>query len=148
MGQDSESVVRAIFRSINDRDVELGASLVADDCEYLDVPTGQIWTGPEGWREQFNWWIGAFPDGKVEITNLIASGEWVAVEYTGRGTNSGPILTPGGQISPTGRSAEMRFAEIVQVRNGKLVGGRAYWDTGAFTSQLGITLEALAGAAV
>jgi ketosteroid isomerase-like protein len=42
----------------------------------------------------------------------------------------------------------MRFADIVQVRNGKLAAGRSYWDTGAFTSQLGITLEALAGAAV
>ena len=141
MGENIERVARSIFDSVNERDVERGASLMAEECEFVEVPTGEVFRGPAGWRQNFDRWLGAFPDGRVEVTTLIASGEWAAVEYTGRGTNTAPFQGPAGEIPATGRSVEMQFCDVLHVRDGKVVEGRTYYDLASLLAQLGLMPE-------
>lgn len=136
--EDNATVVRQLFESINARDVDAGAALIPDDCEWLEIPTGLRYRGPDGWRESFGFWLGAFPDGRVEVTSLIATDGGVAVEYTGRGTNTGPLASSEGEIPATGRSVEMRFCDVWEFRDGRPTGGRSYFDMASLMSQLGL----------
>lgn len=138
--QDNAAVVRQLLDSINARDVEAGAALIPDECEWLEIPTGLRYRGPEGWRQNFGFWLGAFPDGRVEVTSLIATDGGVAVEYTGRGTNTGPLASPEGEIPATGRSVEMRFCDVWEFRGSRLAGGRSYFDMASLMGQLGLAL--------
>ena len=137
---------RRLYQTITDHDPEAGAALVADDAEWTDVPTGQTYRGKEGWRQQYHFWLGAFPDGQVEITNLVDGGDWVVIEYTGRGTNTGPLLTPEGELPATNRSVELPFCDVSHFSDGKFAGGRSYYDLASMMTQLGLGAEVPAGA--
>ena len=52
----------------------------------------------------------------------------MATEHIGRFTHTGPLLTPGGEIAPTGRRVELQIAESYQMKDGKINLLRAYYD--------------------
>jgi ketosteroid isomerase-like protein len=132
-------LVRALYQSINDEDPAAGAAHFAADAEWTEVPTGQTYRGPSGWHENYRFWKGAFPDGRVELTNVIDGGDRVAVEYTGSGTNTGPLPMPDGALPPTGKSVTGQFVDVWDVREGKIVGGRSYFDMAGLMAQLGVS---------
>jgi len=81
----------------------------------------------------------AFPDGTVEITNVIAAGDWVVVEFTNRGTNTGPLRSAVGEFPPTNRRIEVPYCSVMQIQNGKVMSGRDYYDARTILHQLGLT---------
>ena len=80
----STDTVRKFFQAINDNDPDTAAAQVTDDAKFTELPTGRTYQGPGGVRENFAFWLGAFPDGKVEVTNIIEAGD------KGRGRVQGP----------------------------------------------------------
>jgi steroid delta-isomerase-like uncharacterized protein len=130
------AVVQSIYDAFNSHDIEKLLGTLADDFTLVDVPTGQTFYGPEGFMQWVQPFAVAAPDSTTEVTNIIASGEAVFTEHTGRGTHTGPLVTPTGAIAPTQRPFELKFAEVFQVRNGKIAAMRAYWDTGTLVRQL------------
>lgn len=137
--QENAASARALYDGINAHDPEQGAAVIADEAEWTEVPTGALYHGPDGWRQNLGFWLGAFPDGQVEVTSLFADGDSVAVEYTGRGMNTGPIAMPDGEIPPTGRSVELQFCDIWEFKGGKVAGGRSYYDMASLMGQLGLS---------
>lgn len=113
--------------------------LVDPEFELRDIPTGMIFRGPEGMQQWLTPWVTAAPDARTEVTNIVVAGEWVFSEHTGRGTHTGPLMTPAGQIPPTGRPFELQIAEVYRIKNGKLTQMRAYYDLASFMRQLGLT---------
>ena len=146
MAEDNASIVRIAYEAFNDRALQRGAAVIADDCELVDVPSGSTFHGPEGYKQSMEGWLRAFPDGRIEITNLITADEWVIVEFTGRGTNTGPLQTPAGEVPPTGRTAEMALCDVVQVRDGRITRSRSYYDAATLLGQLGLMAEVPVGA--
>jgi ketosteroid isomerase-like protein len=119
--QDSAAIARAFFEAWNDRDYERGTSLIADDGELTEVATDESYRGPDGLREEYDKWGNAFPDGRVQIRNSFAAGDWATVECTFQGTNAGAFVGAAGAIPPTGRSLTFDFCTVSQVRDGRLV---------------------------
>jgi predicted ester cyclase len=76
----------------------------------------------------------AFPDGRGEILNLVACGETVVVEWLVHGTHAGRYEDQ----PPTGRRFERRGCSVAEVRDGKIVGYRDYFDRLTLTEQLGL----------
>ena len=62
----------------------------------------------------------------------------MATEHVGRFTHTGPLVTPGGEISPTGRRVEIQIAEFYQMKDGKIRQLRAYYDAATMMRQLGL----------
>lgn len=137
--QDHEALVRTVYDAYNDRAFDRAAAVVTDDFEWLMTPTGQVFHGPDGMRQYLSGWASGFPDSTVEVTNVIVGGDQATVEFTGRGTHSGTLATPMGDIPATGRQAELRFAEIHEISGGKLRRGRSYFDLATMMRQLGLT---------
>ena len=88
-----------------------------------------------------------FADVSVEVLNVVESGDWAVAECVGRGTHSGPMQTPMGEVPATGKQIELHFCSVVKVRDGKIVEGRDYYDAMTIASQLGLIPEPAASTA-
>lgn len=136
---DNANVARTFHEAWAERNPDKGAAVIADDCIFVDVPRAEIQHGPEGYRNDYERWRTAFPDGTVKITNVIAEGEWVVVEFTNSGTNTGPLRTAIGDFPPTNRKIEVQYCSVMQIKNGKVTSGRDYYDVTTILRQLGLS---------
>src|SRR5437764_14687780 len=80
----------------------------------------------------------AFPDGRLEIKQLLAGGPAAAVEGAFRGTHNGVLHAPAGDVGPTGKSIEFRWAAVYRVDGDQLASEHLFFDQFAFLSQLGV----------
>lgn len=130
------AAVQSIYTAFNRGDIAALFAALAPDFTLVDVPTGQTYHGPEGFMQWVRPFAMAAPDSKTEVTNIIASGDSVFTEHTGRGTHTGPFVTPAGEIAPTQRRFELKFGEVFQLRDGMIAVMRAYYDPGTLIRQL------------
>lgn len=136
--QDNANLVRTLYNAFNAHDFDRAATVLTRESELLNVPLGVTFRGPEGNKQFQQGWATAFPDGKVEITNLVATDDQVVVEYTGRGTHTGPLAGPAGTIPATGRKLELHLVDVHHIQNGKIVKSRTYYDVMGMMQQLGL----------
>ena len=139
MSANNAATARAINEAYNAKDWDTAVSLMAPDVETVNLVTGQTFTGPDGARQFFLGWAGAFPDSLTETTTVIAEGDQVAMEFIGRGTQTGPLPSPGGDIPPTGKAVEIYFVLFLVFKNGKVARQRLYFDGAGMMRQLGVT---------
>jgi predicted ester cyclase len=135
---DRAAIVRDIYECWNRRDFDRIVSYSHPDAKMTNVPFGTKLAS----REYTETWANAFPDGKVEVLNVVAQGDLVVAEFIGRGTHTGPLKGPAGELPPTGRRLEMPFVEIVRFRGEKIAEGRIYFDAATLFTQLGASLPA------
>ena len=100
----------------------------AEDSEYIDIPSGATLRGPYGYRRLLQFIVEGFPDSRVELINAFAEEDQVTLETTARWNNIEPKHLPPEHALATGRSTEMRMCQIFQIRNGKIVKSRTYYD--------------------
>jgi steroid delta-isomerase-like uncharacterized protein len=136
--QDNAALVRGFYDAWNSRDWGAFTSAVDEDAEVLTVPTGQVLRGPQGFRQYGESWASAFPDARVEVTNVVASEDGAVVEFTGRGTHTAPLVTPMGDIPATNKRVDQRFCDVYSLRNGRVRAQRAYFDIASLLQQLGV----------
>ncbi len=139
-------IVRALFEAFDDGDLDRAAALVSDDFQLTDVAADRTFHGTTGCREWLEIFRTALPDARTELVNIFAEGDRVASEHVGRGTHRGPLVTPAGAIPPTGRAVEVRLAELYEIKDGKIIRLRAYYDSATLMRQLGL-MPAHGGAA-
>jgi steroid delta-isomerase-like uncharacterized protein len=135
---DNSTIARQLYSSWNERDFDRTAELMADDGEIVLVGSGTRFVGPEGVKEFDHMWADAFPDGEVEIDELISAGDTVVVQYTGRGTQTGPLRSPAGEIPATGRSVTLQLCDVIRFENGKIASLLTYFDSASLLTQLGV----------
>ena len=70
----------------------------------------------------------AMSEREVKINNVIEAGDTIVVEFVFRSKNTGPLVTPQGEIPPTGKTASMTSIAIYELRDGKLAGSRGMYD--------------------
>ena len=131
---DTESILRKVYEAFNARDLDKLRSYAAADARVTNVPSGETL----GFVEDFEAWAQAFPDGKIEVKTIIAQGDHGVAEIVGRGTHTGTLKSPTGDLPATGRRAELQLAEVYDLRNGKITAMRYYFDAFSFLQQLGV----------
>lgn len=131
---DTESILRAVYEAFNARDLEKLRSYASAGARVTNVPFGETL----GFVEDFEAWAQAFPDGKIEVKTIIAQGDHGMAEIVGRGTHTGTLKSPTGDLPATGRRAELELAEVYDLRNGKITAMRYYFDAFSFLQQLGV----------
>jgi steroid delta-isomerase-like uncharacterized protein len=138
MSENANVVIQSLFDYFNEREFEHAATLVTEDFELEDLAFGMTLHGPAGLIQWFQGFATAGPDAKAQLLRTMGSGEWIASEHVGRFTQTGPLVTPAGEVPPTGRSVEIRFAEVYQIKHGKIALLRAYYDGATIMRQLGL----------
>jgi steroid delta-isomerase-like uncharacterized protein len=132
----NEQIVQRVYDAFNARDIPLLASLFDDDCETTDMGTRRTYRGFDGFMEWVKPFADAMPDSTATPGLTVASGDWVATEHVGRGTQTGAFAMGGGEIPASNKKVEIRFAEFFRLRDGKIVEFRAYWDSASVWHQM------------
>jgi predicted ester cyclase len=78
-------------------------------------------------------WRAAFPDWRIEITDLFADGDKVMLLTVGRGTHRGELLG----IAPTGRRVTFTGMRTFRIVEGKIAEYWVLWDWLGLWQQLG-----------
>ena len=90
---DNADLARRVHQAWNERNFDEIADATAPDATLTLVGPGDAFEGIEGSRAYSAMWADGFPEGKVTVDRVIESGDFVAVEYTGRGTHTGTLAT-------------------------------------------------------
>lgn len=87
--------------------------------------------------EAMQGWRAAMPDVKGTVTNAAEAGDQVVLEISWHGTHTGPLVTPDGEIPPSGRSQTTPGAWIFDFEGDSLRESRHYFDMLTFLQQIG-----------
>jgi predicted ester cyclase len=132
--QDLGAKLREMYEAWNEKDLDRCASYAHPDASMTNMPFG----AKLSFREYIENWARAFPDGRIECTNIVWQGDAAIVEFQGSGTHTGTLRGPTGELPPTSRRVELPFVESYRFRGGKIVEGRVYFDAFGFFTQLGV----------
>jgi len=141
--QNNATLVRSLYNTYNSHQSDpawlgKGTDPFAEDCEIINVPLGLNLRGPEGYRQFVLGFADAFPGSSTEVINVFATEDQAVVELIGRGTHTGPLHSPAGDIPPTGRKVDLRFCDVYQIRDGKIISFHSYYDALTMMQQLGL----------
>ena len=136
---DNATLARRIHEAWNERNFDEIAEATAAEGPIPIVGSGDTFEGVEGARAYNTMWADGFPDGKVTVDRVIESGNYVVVEFTGRGTHTGTLATSMGEIPATGRSLTLQLCDVMEFKDGKVQSQKTYFDTGSMMAQLGLT---------
>jgi predicted ester cyclase len=144
MAEDGTTLVRRFIEEmINGNNLALVDELFTPG--YVDRTPGAppVPPGPAGMRDTVNIFRAAFPnDMHYTIEDLFGAGDRVAVRWTARGTNTGPLMG----LPPTGKQVAVSAVYIFRVEDGKLAEAWGDFDALGMQQQLGL-LPAPGGAA-
>lgn len=136
---DAAQVVKEWAAKLDAGDLDGSSSHVAEDIEWAN-PVASV-QGREELRGLLEIFWTAIPDFKHEVTDVVASGDLVAIRGIGSGTHSGPLAGPAGEVPPSGRSISFPFAAFARVEDGLIREFRGYWDVMDFMQQIGAIPE-------
>jgi steroid delta-isomerase-like uncharacterized protein len=132
------SVAKAVIQAYNDKNWERAKASMTADFVYDEVPTGRKLTGIDDTLTAWKGWAQAFPDSKAVFGDAHASEDGtVVLEVTWKGTHQGPLQTPKGPISATGKTIEVRACAIFQIAGEKARTQRHYFDMATLLQQIG-----------
>lgn len=127
-------VVRRHIDAFNARDVA-GEPWAAD--AEMTAPGASV-SGREAVLGFLDVFHEAFPDGRLVSEKLIVDGDSAAVEGRFAGRHDGILRTPGGDVPPTGRPVDFRWAAAYEVRGEELLSEHLYFDQQELLLQLGL----------
>ncbi len=141
--QEHVVLARSLFDLFNSRQsdpawLEKSLAAFAADAESIDVPSGAILRGPDGHKRFSLFFAESFPDLRVELTDVFATEDRVALEGTWRWNDTSPLPLPSGALPAMGHSCELRCCLVLQIRNGKIVCLHSYYDMLTQMEQLGL----------
>jgi len=139
--QENLKIARGFYDEFNKRNFANVQKLVDDNAQFQIIPFNAKFSGKEGYLQLAQGWANAFPDGHCDINNIVAGEDWVVVEFAGRGTQTGPLMSPEGDIMPTGKSVDVPFCDVFKIKNGKIVSYNSYFDSSTMMKQLGLIPE-------
>lgn len=138
---DNATLARSLHEAWNERNFDEIAEATAPDATITIVGSGDTFTGVDGALAYNRMWADGFPDGQITVDRVIASGDHVVVEFTGRGTHTQTLATSMGDIPATGRSLTLQLCDVMEFENGKVKSQKTYFDTASMMAQLGLGAE-------
>jgi steroid delta-isomerase-like uncharacterized protein len=143
--EENKAIVRRWFlESWNEGRLEVADELIAPDYDSHPAPTDvNFGRGPAGQKEFLTFYRTAFPDVHMEIEDMVAEGDRVAVRWRGTGTHRGELMG----FPASGKPATVTGMFISRVVGGKIVEGWANFDALGMMMQIGaIPMPAQGGA--
>jgi steroid delta-isomerase-like uncharacterized protein len=125
---ETRAVMNAYFEA-NHSDV----SMIADDCVFRVMATGDESRGPEAIVGMINYFYSVAFEAEAERRNFIVGEGSAFLEADFVGTHTGDFAG----VPATGRSVRVPLAVAYDLRDGKIVEGRVYFEIPAFLAQVG-----------
>jgi steroid delta-isomerase-like uncharacterized protein len=133
-----ESIQRTLD-ALNSGDADAFAKEFSDTTILIDPAFPQAIVGRDGVRKDVEGFFAAFPDLQATLGRVFVSDQEAAFEIAFRGTHTGPLEGPGGDIPPTGKRIDMGVGIFARFgADGRVVESRRYYDQLALLTQLGL----------
>ncbi len=126
---------QALLDALNTRDLSMWQRQLAKnftasypglrDCR--DAETARAFNAP---------FLAAFSDLHFHIRSAVADGERMIYLWTGRGTHDGPLVTPAGTLSASGKKGSVDGVLVATVRDGKITREETYWNVPDLLTQI------------
>ena len=114
--QENKAVVERMFEGLlNERRLELIDEVIAPDI-VIHTPVPGVAPTREGFRQFIQVFLDAFPEQTVEVHDVVAEGDRVAVRHTHHVRHGGPFMG----MPPTGRQASVDGIEIFRMAGGQI----------------------------
>jgi predicted ester cyclase len=132
---ENKDLVTAFVSAVNSRTYEVFDEIIRTDFQRHCQATPQVVVRSlEDFKSFILQDLETFPDGRVDLTQVIAEGDRVAYWGTYRGTQKGAM----GPFAPTNNAVELDMAGVFRIQDGKIAELWITWDNLAVFSQLGI----------
>jgi steroid delta-isomerase-like uncharacterized protein len=126
-------LVCATVTHFNDGDFDSLRALYADDAYEEDVSTGERAVGADAIVEAARLFRRGLPDLRMSVDRVHGGGDLVTLETKFQGTHTAPVVWGNRELPPTNRTVAFGAAEVFEIRDGKIIGVRNYFDvTGVF----------------
>ena len=132
---DAIDVVNRYYAAINERRFDAYDALFAADAA-LEGPGGITGVGPDAMRAFDQVWTVASTTFRVTPLVQIADGGTVSSENMVEGMHDGPLVLPTGELPASGREFGGKYVGTFQVRGGRIVAQRVYYDRMIVVEQL------------
>ena len=129
------AVVRAQYDALAKKDMKAMAATMSDDFKMIEVAQPKDMNKKEA-DKSLSEFMKGFPDLAPGSLNIWSAGDFVIVEGTMTGTNTGPMPSMG--LKATGKKINLRFMEVFELANGKVKTDWLFYNGAAFASQLGL----------
>jgi steroid delta-isomerase-like uncharacterized protein len=130
----NKAVIRRFVEEVqNNKNWDVFDELNAEDFVNHSAPPG-VPSDRAGGKMYLAAFMGAFPDCRFTIDDMIAEGDQVVTKKTFTGTHTAEL----NGIPPTGKRVTLQFADIMRVRDGRIVEHWLAMDQLSFMQQLGL----------
>lgn len=141
-GDDAETknvgLVKTMYGAMEKKSAADFTSLMSDTSEWNDNTQPVASKGPADAKKFFDMHLKAFPDAKMNVKNSWGFGDFVVSEVTMNGTNTGPLFGK----PATKKTVSMDSADLVQMKDGKIVKGWSFGNGMQVAQQLGMLPKA------
>jgi steroid delta-isomerase-like uncharacterized protein len=129
----TEELILGYVQACQERDFERIWTFYDDDIVYEDRALGQVHVGIEATKQFYLTTMNGL-DVNWVVDRIYATEDGFGLEGYMEGTHEHDL--PG--MPATGRSFKVSCASVGEVRNGKIVGNRDYWNNYDLLEQLGL----------
>jgi len=130
----NSALIEKEFAAWNAHDPDKVASFYTDDVVYEDVAYGMTAHGHAEMRKLAADFFAAVPDLKLEPVNSFVENGHGSVEWVFSGTDAG--------LYKTGKKFSVRGASLFEVRDGKFLRNKDFYDSATIMRQVGALPEA------
>ena len=140
----SAPVLRELALAFNAGDWSKLRQMVSDDVVVVDIASGgDTSTGADAFVTGDQNWRNAFSDFAVEILSIVGDDTHAAGDFILRGTHTGPMPTPWGDVAATGRKVELPFVMFCEVADGKVTVIRDHYNPALAMTQIGVDAKSV-----
>jgi len=131
---ENKALVEGFVSVGNSRELDrLGEFVSENFVRHCQATPGLVVTNLEQFRAFLEADVQVCPDSKVEVQQMVAEGDRVAIWATYTGTQDGAM----GPFPPSGKTLDLEFGAIFRIEDGKLAELWVTWDNLAALTQLG-----------
>ena len=135
--QEITNLVQENIEALNANDTNRFEATLTDDITYQALGIHAHIQGRDEVIKMIQEWKQAFPDVKVTIQSIIASGNQAAAEITWGGTHLGEMVAPGGTIAASGKRFQIQASLVFTSEGGKMKEMHHYYDLMTLLQQIG-----------
>lgn len=136
---DLKTVADKIIKTFNTADPVAIADLYAQDAVMTQPNEPAPVRGRAAILKSYQSIFIAFPNWKFDFNSILFADDTIIFELVGHGTMTGPLVTPEGEIAPTGKNMDLKTAFLAKISpEGLIVEDRSYFDNTEMLKALGL----------
>jgi steroid delta-isomerase-like uncharacterized protein len=138
--EEARAIIDSLVKFRNEGDLTAADRVMHPECviRYSHLPEEIV--GIEAYKEYDKITRNTFPDFKMAVDDFFVKNNKIVGYWSLDATNTGPLMTPMGELPPTNKKVHITGVFISYIVDGKIKEDVAYFDMLNMMQQLGFTL--------